>query len=213
MTVTKDSGPELFRAAQVSIGMFGILTEVTLRVRSKFNLKEIRTRQNLTYCLNNLDSLVQGDHKYVKMWVEFYNDLCVLYQTEETNEAIEPLPWWLGYLTVSYLPHVCHPYHMSVNPTTCMLSLPHVCQSYHMYVIPTTCMSILPHVCYPYHMYVNPTTCMLSLPHVCQSYHMYVIPTTCMSILPHVCYPYHMYVNPTTCMLSLPHVCQSYHGM
>ena len=110
MTVTQDSDPELFRAAQVSIGMFGILTEVTMRVRSKFNLKEIRTRQNLTYCLNNLDSLVQGDYKYVKMWVEFYNDLCVLYQTEETNEAIEPLPWWLGYLTVSYLTDVCHLY-------------------------------------------------------------------------------------------------------
>ena len=102
MTVTEDSNAKLFKAAQVSIGMFGILSEVTLRVRSKFNLKEIRTSQTLTYCLNNLDTLVQGDHKYVKMWVEFYNDFCVLYQTGETNDDIKPLPWWLGYLTVSH---------------------------------------------------------------------------------------------------------------
>ena len=102
VTVTENSNAKLFKAAQVSIGMFGILSEVTLRVRSKFNLKEIRTSRTLTYCLNNLDTLVQGDHKYVKMWVEFYNDFCVLYQTEETNEEIKPLPWWLGYLTVSH---------------------------------------------------------------------------------------------------------------
>ena len=102
VTVSEDSDAELFRAAQVSIGMFGILSEVTVRVRSKFNLKELRTSQTLTYCLNNLDTLVQGDHKYVKMWVEFYNDFCVLYQTEENNDdPITPLPWWLSYLTVS----------------------------------------------------------------------------------------------------------------
>ena len=107
VTVTEDSNAELFKAAQVSIGMFGILSEVTLKVRSKFNLKEIRTSQTLTYCLNNLDTLVQGDHKYVKMWVEFYNDFCVLYQTEETSDDdITHLPWWLSYLTVSHSYHV-----------------------------------------------------------------------------------------------------------
>ena len=109
VTVTEDSNAELFKAAQVSIGMFGILSEVTLRVRSRFHLKEIRTSQTLTHCLNNLDTLVQGDHKYVKMWVEFYNDLCVLYQTEESNDDIKPLPWWLGHLTVS------HHYYMYIN--------------------------------------------------------------------------------------------------
>ena len=99
--VSEKNNAELFRAAQVSIGMFGIITEVTLRVQNRFKLKELRTSNRLDYCLNNLNELVEGDHKYVKMWIEFYNNFCVLYQTDETNEDITPLPWWLSYLTVS----------------------------------------------------------------------------------------------------------------
>ena len=105
VTVSEDKKAELFRATQVNIGMFGVISEVTLRVKNKFNLKEVRTSHTLDYCLENLDNLVQGNHTYVKMWVEFYNNFCVLYETEETTEDIKPLPWWLNwwisYLTVS----------------------------------------------------------------------------------------------------------------
>lgn len=111
--VSENTNTELFRAAQVSIGMFGIITEVTLRVQNRFKLKELRTSHTLDYCLNNMNELVEGDHKFVKMWIEFYNNFCILYQTDETNEEIKPLPWWLSYLIVSYLTvtsfhlHVC----------------------------------------------------------------------------------------------------------
>ena len=102
VTVSEDNGTQLFRAAQVSIGMLGVLSKVTLRVENKFNLKEIRTTVTLNYCMDHLNELVEGDYTYVKMWVEFYNDLCVLYQTEKTDEPVTPLPWWISYLTVRY---------------------------------------------------------------------------------------------------------------
>ena len=97
-----DNNTDLFKAAQVSIGMFGVISEVTLKVQKKFKLKEIRTHHKLNYCLDHMDSLVKGDHKYVKMWVEFNNNFCVLYQTSETDEEITRIPTLEGFLIVSY---------------------------------------------------------------------------------------------------------------
>lgn len=61
--------------------MFGVLSEITLRVDCVFNLKERRIPQTLDFCLENLDSLVNG-HQYVKFWVKFYSNLCVVYETD-----------------------------------------------------------------------------------------------------------------------------------
>ena len=58
---------------------------MTIKVKRQFNLEEFRTPNTLEYCLDNIDDLVNG-HKYVKFWVEFYNDFCALYQTNETTE-------------------------------------------------------------------------------------------------------------------------------
>lgn len=102
VTVSDDDG-DRFKAAQVNIGMFGILSKVTLRVEEKYFLREIRTHHSLTYCLENMNKLVKEDgYSYVKMWVEFYNDFCVLYQTNKTSVEKEETPGCLqSFLTVS----------------------------------------------------------------------------------------------------------------
>ena len=102
VTVSDDDG-DRFKAAQVNIGMFGILSKVTLRVEEKYFLREIRTHHSLTYCLENMHKLVKEDgYSYVKMWVEFYNDFCVLYQTNKTSVEKEETPGCLqSFLTVS----------------------------------------------------------------------------------------------------------------
>ena len=103
VTLSEDDGDK-FKAAQVSVGMFGILIEVTLRVEEKFFLREVRTHHSLKYCLENMDNLVkEGGHQHVKMWVEFYNDFCVLYQTNKTSDTNEETPGYLSsFLTVSH---------------------------------------------------------------------------------------------------------------
>ena len=87
--------------------MFGVLSEITLHVDHAFNLKEKRTPQTLDFCLKNLDSLV-NDHQYVKFWVEFYNNFCVVYETNRTDEAIGGNPGMLeSFLTVSIIIYAC----------------------------------------------------------------------------------------------------------
>ena len=98
-----DQDPSDFKAAVVSIGMFGVLSEITLRVDRAFNLKERRTPQTLDYCLENLDSIVNS-HRYVKFWVEFYNNFCLVYETDKTDEAVRDRPGMIeSFLTVSTL--------------------------------------------------------------------------------------------------------------
>ena len=97
-----DDNPDDFRAAQVSIGMLGVLTEVTLRVREEFRLEENRTHHTLDYCLKNMKDLVEDSrYKYLKIWIEFYNNFCILYQTGETVKPIADNPSELqSFLTV-----------------------------------------------------------------------------------------------------------------
>lgn len=81
--------------------MFGVMSEITIKVANAFNLKEVRSPHTLDYCLGNLNTLVEG-HEYTKFWVEFYNNFCAVYQTEKTNEDISGNPGMIeSYLTVS----------------------------------------------------------------------------------------------------------------
>ena len=96
-----DKDDKNFRSAVVSIGTYGVLSEITIRVQKEFNLNETRSPHTLKYCLQNLNELVK-EHKYVKMWVEFYNDFCALYQTFPTTEEPTGNPSMIeSYLTVS----------------------------------------------------------------------------------------------------------------
>lgn len=90
----------------VSIGMFGVLSEITIRVADAFLLKEKRSPQTLDTCLSELTTLVEG-HEYVKMWVDFHNNFCALYQTEKasTCEDCKNPSKLEGYLQVSALPY------------------------------------------------------------------------------------------------------------
>lgn len=88
----------------MNIGMFGVITQVTIKVKEKFSLEEIKSHHSLTYCLENLDDLVQNSgHTYVKFWVEFYNDFCIMFRTNETDKPISGNPSSvLSFLTVSH---------------------------------------------------------------------------------------------------------------
>ena len=73
--------------------MLGVLSEVTIKIKEKFYLRELRNHYPLSYCLDNLDQLVKTDeYSHVKLWLEFYNDFCVLYQTNQTNNELEETP-------------------------------------------------------------------------------------------------------------------------
>ena len=87
--------------------MLGVLSEVTIKVDNAFKLRELMTRHTLDYCMDNLDKLVREDgYRYVKMWVEFYNNFCVLYQTDKTDRPTGGYPGPVeSFITVSSLDH------------------------------------------------------------------------------------------------------------
>ena len=103
VTVSEDDeNTDVFKAAQVNIGLFGVLTEVTVKVDHAFNLEEFRTHTTLDDCLEHLEDLVEDGFQYVKFWVEFYNNFCVVYRTRRTEMTVKDPPSDLvAFLTVS----------------------------------------------------------------------------------------------------------------
>ena len=113
--VLSETDPDIsdFRAAQVNIGLFGVVTEVTVRVTNKFKLEENRIHTSLDECLANMDELVhKSGYEYFKIWVEFYHDFCIQYHTTKTDKPIKE-PYFLSllsFLTVSLLQCILYIY-------------------------------------------------------------------------------------------------------
>lgn len=81
-----DEDQSLFHALQVSIGMLGIITEVTLHVEKAYLLEESRTYYPLDYCLDHLHEIAYKPLS--KTWLDFHNDFCVLFVTKRTSNPI-----------------------------------------------------------------------------------------------------------------------------
>jgi len=88
------------------MGMFGVLTEVSIRVTPKFKLDETRSRVRggLDTCLEDMFQLSNSDEfQYVKFWVDFLNDFCVIFETKVTTASeTEEIPWYISFLTVRH---------------------------------------------------------------------------------------------------------------
>lgn len=63
LEVTRDSDPDTWRAARVSIGSLGVVTEVTLRTVPAFTLRGVDEARSLEEVLQGIDQLVEtNDH-------------------------------------------------------------------------------------------------------------------------------------------------------
>ena len=91
ITASADENPEIFKAAQVSIGMLGVITEVTFQCVDKFNLEETLKVHSLDYCLENFHKLASSaDH--VKLWMEVYSGTCAAFLVNRTTEQERDIP-------------------------------------------------------------------------------------------------------------------------
>jgi L-gulonolactone oxidase len=116
ISVNATTDKKLFNAALASLGMIGIMTEVTLKCEESFNLRENITVLPLDECLRSLPLLsAQSDHG--KLWLESHSGVCAVFNVWHTtrprspeqgvelwdikNRVSEPL-LWLG----SWLPHI-----------------------------------------------------------------------------------------------------------
>lgn len=85
LSLTAETDPDLFYAAGVSLGLLGIITEVTLQCEDSFNLVEIRQSYTLPYCLKHIsDFATRAEH--VKFWIEINSGICTVYFANRTVE-------------------------------------------------------------------------------------------------------------------------------
>ena len=104
---------------QVSIGMLGIITQVTFSVEEQYLLREVLTQHSLDDCLTNFNSLMtSGEH--VKMWTELYSGKCGVFVASRTSETrprdgpswtlknIEVSYMYIPYITIIMLLHIDH---------------------------------------------------------------------------------------------------------
>ena len=71
---------------QVSIGLLGVISEVTFQCEPAFNLREMLYNIKLSDCLEEMaDTARRSEH--VKWWVEMHSDLCAVFEINRTTEA------------------------------------------------------------------------------------------------------------------------------
>jgi L-gulonolactone oxidase len=84
-----DSEPELLRAARVSLGALGVVTEVELQAVSAFTLRGVDRPLPLDDILDGLDELVDG-HRHFEFFVFPHARLALTRSNEVVDEAPRP---------------------------------------------------------------------------------------------------------------------------
>lgn len=69
----------------MSIGLFGVITEVTLQCEDIFNLRETLVPQSIEQCLNEMPTVVKRS-EHVKFWIEYHSDTCAIFSANRTSE-------------------------------------------------------------------------------------------------------------------------------
>ena len=66
--VDADRDPETMAAAQVSIGMLGVIATITLQAVSAYNLKETLWREDFESCMERHDDLAANNRHFSFFW-------------------------------------------------------------------------------------------------------------------------------------------------
>ena len=76
-----------FHVGQVSLGMIGVLAEVTFQCEEAYNLREKLTIYPVDHCLQSL-SLFSRQSDHGKLWIEAHSGVCALFSVWKTTEPI-----------------------------------------------------------------------------------------------------------------------------
>ena len=88
MNISKDLSPDIFHAVGVSLGVFGIITEVTLSVEELMNLEEKRVSLPLRKCVDNLQDISTAA-EFVKLWIELNSEVCYVHSSNKSSQEKE----------------------------------------------------------------------------------------------------------------------------
>ncbi|TVY02947.1 D-arabinono-1,4-lactone oxidase [Cohnella terricola] len=82
---TERSHPELFKALQLSLGVLGVIVQVTLRLRPSYRLRCESERAPLSTCLEKMEALASTNRNFEFHWFPFAES-CYIYTMNETEE-------------------------------------------------------------------------------------------------------------------------------
>lgn len=87
---------DIFRAACLSLGKIGLITEVTFRTVPKFQLKSVQEVINIDTLIEKFDSIWTSD-EFIRIWWFPYTKKCILWRASKSNEPIShPRKSWYG---------------------------------------------------------------------------------------------------------------------
>ena len=131
LEVDADRDPETMAAAQVSIGMLGVISTITLEAISAYNLKETLWRDDFESCMERHDELAANNRHFSFFWcpvaesrhlyclpdvaavsaVKREHDVCEMKVMNVTDEPpyVEREDFRAGRLQFGDLPHRVHP--------------------------------------------------------------------------------------------------------
>jgi L-gulonolactone oxidase len=92
---TPDTNPELFKAAQVSLGSLGILTELTLELEPVYYLTEEFTKLPLETCLELIEELRANNRHFEFFWFPG-TDTAIVKTLNKTSERNDLPDWTVG---------------------------------------------------------------------------------------------------------------------
>ncbi|MDO9354171.1 MAG: D-arabinono-1,4-lactone oxidase [Solirubrobacteraceae bacterium] len=95
--LTAESTPDLLRAARVSIGALGVITEFTLRAVPAFRLRKVEEPRPLVETLDAFDDL-SAAHDHFELYAFPYAKTCLSFASDRTDEPPAPLPAWRKWL-------------------------------------------------------------------------------------------------------------------
>ena len=88
-------GDDMFDAVVVSLGLLGVVTEITFQAESAFNLKEVTMVSTLQQCINQFHDLTKS-HEYTKFWIDLISSSCLVFTADRTDappEATKDYSW------------------------------------------------------------------------------------------------------------------------
>ena len=84
------SNPSLFRAALLSLGAIGIITEITFTAVPDFNISWVQSLHPLPEALETWDSTLWSSAEYSRVWLLPYLKRAVFWRAEESDEPLRP---------------------------------------------------------------------------------------------------------------------------
>jgi L-gulono-1,4-lactone dehydrogenase len=90
--------PDVLRAARVSLGALGVMSELRVQTVPAFRLHKVEDVRPLTEVLEDLDELVAGHH-HVELYALPWSSRSLLLRSRRTDEPAAPPPRWRTWLT------------------------------------------------------------------------------------------------------------------